>query len=106
MVRQRGYPGSVVQVRRLVRRLRPESGRAVYRRVVTLPGEQAQVDWGAFGKVRIGQGARTVSGADAGSIPASAGNPPTRPTSRQEHRGHPRERGESPHKVAPLGKPG
>ena len=62
MVRQRGYPGSVVQVRRLVRRLRPESGRAVYRRVVTLPGEQAQVDWGAFGKVRIGKGARTVSG--------------------------------------------
>lgn len=62
MVRQRGYPGSVVQVRRLVRRLRSESGRAVYRRVVTLPGEQAQVDWGAFGKVRIGQGARTVSG--------------------------------------------
>ena len=54
MVRQRGYPGSVIQVRRLVRRLRPESGRTVYRRVVTLVGEQAQVDWGTFGKVRIG----------------------------------------------------
>ena len=39
MVRQRGYPGSVIQVRRLVRRLRPETNRAVYRRVVTLPGE-------------------------------------------------------------------
>ena len=51
MVRQRGYAGSVIQVRRLVRRLRPESGRTVYRRVVTLVGEQAQVDWGTFGKV-------------------------------------------------------
>lgn len=62
MVRQRGYPGSAVQVRRLVKRLRPETGRTVYRRVVTLAGESAQVDWGAFGKVRIGHGARTVSG--------------------------------------------
>ena len=41
----------------------PESGRrAVYRRVVTLVGEQAQVDWGSFGKVHIGHGTRTVSG--------------------------------------------
>ena len=62
MLRQRGYTGAVPQVRRLVRRLRPESGRAVYRRVVTLVGEQAQVDWGTFGKVRIGHGVRAVSG--------------------------------------------
>ena len=62
MVHQRGYPGSVIQVRRLVRRLRPESTRTVYRRVVTLIGEQAQVDWGSFGKVRIGHGTRAVSG--------------------------------------------
>ena len=62
MVRQRGYPGSVIQVRRLVRRLRPESTRTVYRRVVTLIAEQAQVDWGSFGKVRIGRGTRAVSG--------------------------------------------
>ena len=93
MVRQRGYPGSVIQVRRLVRRLRPETNRAVYRRVVTLPGESAQVDWGSFGKVRIGQGTRTVSGfvmvlgysrasgravhprPDAGELPAGARSP-------------------------------
>ncbi len=62
MVRQRGYPGSVIQVRRLVRRLRPETTRTVYRRIVTLIGEQAQVDWGSFGKVRIGHGTRAVSG--------------------------------------------
>ena len=54
MVRQRGYAGSVFPVRKLVRRLRPETSRAVYRRVVTLAGESAQVDWGSFGKVRIG----------------------------------------------------
>ncbi len=62
MVLQRGYPGSVIQVRRLVRRLRPETTRTVYRRVVTLIAEQAQVDWGSFGKVRIGRGTRAVSG--------------------------------------------
>ena len=44
MLRQRGYPGSAVQVRRLVRRLRPQATTHVYRRVVTLAGEQAQVD--------------------------------------------------------------
>ena len=62
MLRQRGYPGSAVQVRRLVRRLRPQTTAQVYRRVVTLPAEQAQVDWGTFGKVRIGHGVRAVSG--------------------------------------------
>ena len=62
MLRQRGDPGSAVQVRRLVRRLRPEALSRVYRRVVTLAGEQAQVDWGTFGKVRIGRGVRAVSG--------------------------------------------
>ena len=46
MVRLRGYPGSVNQLRRIVKRLRPETGRTVYRRVVTLAGESAQVDWG------------------------------------------------------------
>ena len=62
MLRQRGYPGSAVQVRRVVRRLRPQATTHDYRRVVTLPGEQAQVDWGTFGKVRIGHGVRAVSG--------------------------------------------
>ena len=62
MLRLRGYPGSAVQVRRLVRRLRPQATTHVYRRVVTLAGEQAQVDWGTFGTVRIGHGTRAVSG--------------------------------------------
>ena len=62
MLRQRGYPGSAVSVRRLVRRLRPPATTQVYRRIVTLPAEQAQVDWGTFGTVRIGRGVRAVSG--------------------------------------------
>ena len=58
MLRLRGYPGSAVQVRRVVRRLRPQAATHVYRRVVTLAGEQAQVDWGTFGTIRIGHGTR------------------------------------------------
>ena len=62
MLRQRGYPGSARQVRRVVRHLRPAVAPRAYRRVVTLVAEQAQVDWGAFGTIPIGRGVRTVSG--------------------------------------------
>ena len=62
MLRQRGYPGSARQVRRRVRHLRPDVPPRVYRRVVTLAAEQAQVDWGTFGTIPIGHGVRTVSG--------------------------------------------
>ena len=62
MLRQRGYPGSARQVRRFVRSLRPAVAPRAYRRVVTLVGEQAQVDWGAFGTITLGHGVRTVSG--------------------------------------------
>ena len=62
MVRPRGYTGSVVQVRRMVRTLRPAATPTVYRRLTTLMGEEAQVDWGAFGAIRIGHGVRPLSG--------------------------------------------
>jgi transposase len=61
MVRDRGYRGSVVQVRRLVRTLRPVAPREAMLRLRTLPGEQGQVDWASFGKVRIGRGERLLS---------------------------------------------
>ena len=64
MLRQLGYLGSAVQVRRLVRQLRPATLARVYRRVVTLPAEQAQVDWGTFGAVTIGHGVRLRHGAE------------------------------------------
>ena len=59
LVRRRGYPSSVVQVHRLAERLRLESGRAVYRQMVI---QQPPVDWGAFSKVRLGHGVRSVFG--------------------------------------------
>ena len=62
MVRARGYAGSVVQLRRLVHTLRPTAPPTVYRRLTTLMGEEAQVDWGAFGSIRMGHGVRPLSG--------------------------------------------
>jgi hypothetical protein len=61
MVKGRGYAGSVVQLRRAVRLIRPAATATVYRRLVTLAGEEAQVDWGAFGSIRIGRGVRPLS---------------------------------------------
>jgi transposase len=62
MVKARGYAGSVVQLRRAVRLIRPAATATIYRRLTTLPGEEAQVDWGAFGAIRIGRGVRSLSG--------------------------------------------
>jgi transposase len=62
MVKGRGYRGSVIQLRRAVRVIRPAATATVYRRLTTLPAEEAQVDWGAFGSIRIGHGVRPLSG--------------------------------------------
>jgi transposase len=62
MVKGRGYPGSVVQLRRAVRLIRPAATATVYRRLTTLAAEEAQVDWGSFGSIRIGRGVRPLSG--------------------------------------------
>lgn len=60
MVKQRGYTGSVVQLRRVVANLRPAKREAFFR-LSTLPGEQAQADWASFGEVRIGRARRRLS---------------------------------------------
>jgi transposase len=62
MVKGRGYAGSVVQLRRAVRLIRPAAIATVYRRLTTLAAEEAQVDWGSFGSIRIGRGVRPLSG--------------------------------------------
>jgi transposase len=62
MVKGRGYAGSVVQLRRAVRLIRPATTATVYRRLTTLAAEEAQVDWGSFGSIRIGRGVRPLSG--------------------------------------------
>ena len=49
MVRQRGYEGSVTQLRTAVRELRPQPRGEAYLQLRTMPGEQAQADWGSFG---------------------------------------------------------
>lgn len=62
MVRARGYAGSVVQVRRLVRRLRPVPQPEAFLKLRAFAGEQGQVDWAHFGEVRVGQAKRRLSG--------------------------------------------
>lgn len=61
MVRARGYVGSVIQVRRYLAKVRPQAKAEAYLRLSTLPGEQAQVDWGHFGKISIGSARRVLS---------------------------------------------
>jgi len=61
MLRSRGYPGSVVVLRRYLRIVRPRPRAEAYLRLETLPGEQGQVDWGSFGKIRVGAAERTLS---------------------------------------------
>ena len=61
MIRPRGYPGSINQLRRVVAELRPPAGEA-FLRLHTFPGEQAQADWAHFGEVTIGRARRRLSG--------------------------------------------
>lgn len=49
MLVERGYKGSAVQLRRGIRPLRPRPASEAYLELRTLPGEQAQADWGSFG---------------------------------------------------------
>jgi transposase len=60
MVRERGDTGSVVQLRRLVARLRPARPEP-FLRLHTLAAEQSQVDWVHFGPVAVGRARRQLS---------------------------------------------
>jgi transposase len=60
MCRERGHEGSERNFRRFVRPLRPKPKAEAYLRLRTLPGEQAQVDWGHFGTVTIGRAIRQL----------------------------------------------
>ena len=61
MLRARGYAGSETVVRRYVRTVRPTPKTEAYFHLATLPGEQGQVDWASFGKVRVGAAQRALS---------------------------------------------
>ena len=60
MVKQRGYPGGASLFRQRISQLRPRKQPEAFLRLKTLPGEQAQVDWGHFGKVTIGKATRPL----------------------------------------------
>jgi len=60
MIQDRGYPGSVIQLRRVVKGLRPTQKEA-FLRLQTFPGEQGQVDWAHFGEVTVGRARRKLS---------------------------------------------
>lgn len=60
MVKERGYQGSPDHFRHLISHHRPRPHAEAYLRLVTLPGEQAQVDWGHFGHLTIGKARRPL----------------------------------------------
>jgi transposase len=60
MVRERGYGGRPDHFRHLIACHRPRPGAESYLRLRTLPGEQAQVDWGHFGHLQIGRAWRPL----------------------------------------------
>jgi transposase len=60
MVRERGYTGGPDHFRHLMAHYRPRPEPEAYLRLKTLPGEQAQVDWGHFGTLTIGRAQRTL----------------------------------------------
>lgn len=57
----RGYKHGVAALRRYVAKVRQPKFQKVYLRIETEPGEQAQVDWGSFGHLRIGSSQRPLS---------------------------------------------
>ena len=61
MLRERGYTGGVVQLRRLLRQLRPPAPSEAFGRLQCLPGEEGQVDWADFGYVQVGRAKRRLS---------------------------------------------
>ena len=61
MVKARGFVGGYERVKTYVRKsgIRPAKSEAFFR-LETLPGEQAQVDWGMFGTLRVGDATRSL----------------------------------------------
>jgi transposase len=60
MVYERGYRGGQHHFRHLVSLHRPRPVAEAYLRLRTLPGEQAQCDWGSFGHLQIGRARRPL----------------------------------------------
>ena len=61
MVQERGYEGGPDHFRHMISVYRPRSNAEAFLRLRTLAGEQAQVDWGHFGHIQIGEAKRALS---------------------------------------------
>jgi len=61
MIAVRGYTGGVATVRRYLRTIRPTKQPEAFFRLTALPAEEAQVDWGEFGQIRVGNTMRALS---------------------------------------------
>ena len=61
MLVERGYEGSESHLRAVVARMRPRKAAEAYLRLHSLPAEQGQVDWGAFGTHQVGKATRRLS---------------------------------------------
>jgi transposase len=60
-LRDRGYQHGIALVQRFVAQVRGPRPKKAYLHVETMPGEQAQVDWGSFGWMRVGTTQRPLS---------------------------------------------
>jgi transposase len=60
MVYERGYRGDRDHFRHMIARHRPRPKAEAYLRLRTLPGEEAQVDWGHFGHLQVGRARRPL----------------------------------------------
>ncbi len=60
MVVERGYTGGPSHFRARIAELRPRQQAEAYLRLKTLPGEEAQVDWGHFDYIHIGKAKRPL----------------------------------------------
>ena len=55
MCKERGYQGAPDHFRTVVRGCRPRRQSEAFSRLSTLPGEQGQVDWAHFGRMKVGR---------------------------------------------------
>ena len=61
ILRDRGYTGSIDQLRRYLRGARPDPPQRVFAKLSFMAGEQAQCDWASCGKMQIGRAVRPLS---------------------------------------------
>lgn len=61
LLKERGFSGSVYQVRRYLRKVRPQRPSRVFTKLSFVAGEQAQCDWASCGKISVGNSTRLLS---------------------------------------------